>query len=197
MPYRSIHQAQLGRGIPVPGRTRGSRDCGPRSWQVAADQRSAGRKRIGVRALRRRGGVPGPQATSMSDAKRALHGLPVPGRRPLRAYIKRRVSEVKQAARNGRPVVVAIDYGAWNDRDAGTGDPRFRGPHSVVILEQRDRGAGVEWLLMDPLDDGRRAGIERGSRWVRRRDVIAAMLALAGGNRSGIWALVVAGGQRW
>jgi hypothetical protein len=63
-------------------------------------------------------------------------------------------------------------------------------------MAERDRGAGVEWLLADPLDDGRRAGIARGPRWVLRRQLVAAAVALAGGKRDGIWAGVIGGGRR-
>ncbi len=197
MPYQPLHQAQLGRGVPVPGGTTGARDCGPRSWQMAADARSHGRIRPGVRRLRRRAGAPGPVPTSIDHARRALHGLPVAGRTPLRYYRKRRVAEVRQAVRRGKPVHLAIDYGAWNRSQRGrTGDPNFRGSHSVLITRQRKRGHGVEWLLFDPLDDGRRRGIERGGRWVLRRHLIAAAVKLAGGNRNGIWAGVIGGANR-
>lgn len=195
MPNDPIHQAQLGRGIPVPGRTRGSLDCGPRSWQMGADDRTNGRVRPGVRALRRRAGVTGPQATSTADAQRALDGLRVPGRTPLRYYRKSSAAAVRQAVRNGRPVHLGIDYGAWNDSQRRrTGDPRYRGGHSVLVARERRRGAGVEWLLFDPLDDGRRPGIERGGRWVLRRDLLAAATSFAGGSGR-VHAGVIGGGH--
>jgi len=198
MPYQPVHQKQLRRGVPVPGRTRGSRDCGPRSWQMIADARTRGRVRPGVYRLRRRAGVSGPQATSIDDGQRALNGLPVPGRKPLKAWRKRKLRDLNAAVRAGRPAMVAIHYGHWNrTQDKRTGDPNFTGAHAVAILDERRRGAGIEWLLGDPLDDGRRKGIERGARWVKRKDVNDAALALAGGNRNGIWALVVGGaGER-
>jgi hypothetical protein len=94
----------------------------------------------------------------------------------------------------GRPVVLAISYWQWNKtKDKRTGDPNFIGAHSVLIFGERRRGHGVEWLLFDPLEDGRRSGIERGATWQRRRDVMAAALALVGGDRQGLWALVIGG----
>lgn len=198
MPYVAKHQPQLGRGVPVPGRSRGSVDCGPRSWQMVADQRTDGRIRPGVKRLRRRGSVPGPQPTSLTDAWRALDGRRVPGREPLRFYRKRTVAQLKQGVRKGRPAVVAISYRAWNASQDETGDPYFTGAHSVAILGERDRraqGSRIEWLISDPLDDGRRSGIARGPRWVLRRDVINAAVAL-GGSRNRIYAGIVGGGRR-
>lgn len=189
MPYVPIHQKQLGRGVPVPGKAQGSRDCGPRSWQMGVDARSKGRKRPGVRALRRRGGVTGPQATSIDDAHRALDGMNIPGRTPLRYYRKRQATAAQKAVAAGKPVHLAIDYGKWNDvMRKDTGDPAFRGGHSVLVFGERRRGSGIEWLLFDPLDDGRRKAIPRGPRWVLRKHVMAAARALGG-----IWAGVIGG----
>lgn len=192
MPYDPIHQAQLYRGVPVPGRTQGSRDCGPRSWQMGADARSDGALRIGVRRLRRRAGATGPVPTSMDDAQRALDGLKVPGRTPLRAWRKRSSEAIQEAVQRGHPVVLAIHYGRWNEVMAkDTGDPYFTGAHSVLVRRERRRPrAGVEWLLFDPLDDGRRAGIARGGRWVRRAKLMTAARAL------GAYYALVIGGAR-
>lgn len=198
MPYVAVHQKQLGRGIPcINGRPQGSTDCGPRSWQAAADQRTRGRIRPGVRRLRRRAGATGCVPTSLDDAKRALDGLSVPGRTPLRFYRKRTVAAIRRAARVGAVLIVAIDYGKWNQiHKRETGDPNFKGAHSIAVLDQRTRGAGIEWLVMDPLEDGRRAGIPRGSTWRLRSEVIAAAVALSGGDRDAIYAGIVAGGKR-
>lgn len=183
MPYIPRHQKQLGQGVPVPGKAQGSRDCGPRSWSMGVDARSKGRKRPSVRLLRHRGGVPGPQPTSIDDAHRALHGMIIPGRTPLRYYRKAKATAVQHAVAAGKPVHLGIDYGTWNDVMKGdTGDPRFRGGHSVLVFGERRRGAGIEWLLFDPLDDGRRKGIPRGSRWVLRKHVMAAAKALTPGR---------------
>lgn len=194
MPYVPRHQAQLGRGIPVPGATQGSRDCGPRSWQMGADARTTGKRKPGVRALRRRGHCTGPVPTSMDDAKRALDGLSVPGRTPLRYYRKRKAADVKQAVRKGRPVHLAISYRKWNtSQKQETGDPAFSGAHSVLIFGERRRGHGVEWLLFDPLEDGRRAAISRGPTWRLREHIMVAAIALAGGDRNRLYAGVIGG----
>jgi hypothetical protein len=198
--YQPKHQPQLGRGIPVPGRTQGSRDCGPRSWSMGVDARSKGRRRPSVRWLRKRGNVEGPQPTSIDDAKRAVHGLAVRGRSPMRYWRTRSVAKVRQWVRKGRPVQLAIDYGTWNDlRDHETGDPRFRGGHSVMIYGQRKTVNLVEWQLFDPLEDGRRAGIVSGPSWVPRWQVVRAAKALGEQyGRRDIWAGLIGGahGQR-
>jgi len=198
MPRIPEHQAQLGRGIPVPGRTRGALDCGPRSWQGGIAARTGGRLFRTVARLRARGRVPGPVPTNIDDARRACDGLRVPGRRSLRYYRRRRARDVRRAVRAGLPVQLAISYRAWNEsQDERTGDPRFMGGHSVLIYGERVIGDqhGVEWLLYDSLDDKRRRGIPQGPRWVKRRDLIAAAVALAGGDRDGIWAGIFGGAR--
>ena len=196
MPYLPKHRRQLGEGVRVPGRARGSMDCGPCSWEVLADKQSAGRVKPGRVQLRKRANVSGPQPTNIDDAWRALNGYPVPGRTKLRYYRKRRVAQVRRAVRLGRPVQLAIAYFDWNKTQRrATGDPNFLGGHSVAIVAERRRGPGVEWLLYDSLDDRRRPGIPAGARWVLRRHVISAAVALAGGNRNGIWAGVMGGGK--
>lgn len=197
MSYQPALQPQLGRGIPVPGRTRGSRDCGPRSWQMGIDARTRGRVHHTIAWLRNRGRVPGPVPTSIDDARKAIDGLAVPGRSPLRYYRRRKVAGVRKAVRAGFPVQLGIDYGAFNRlQRKRTGDPNFSGGHSVLVYGQRDGKRGVEWQLFDPLDDGRRAGIPRGPRWVPRKHLIKAAVALAGGDREAIYAGIVAGGRR-
>jgi len=48
MTYLPAHQAQLGAGIPVPGRTRGSRDCGPRTVSMGIDKLTEGQVALGI-----------------------------------------------------------------------------------------------------------------------------------------------------
>jgi len=193
--YMPKHQRQLGVGVRVPGRTRGSRDCGPRSWSMGVDARSKGRRRPTVVWLRKRGGVEGPQSTSIDDAKRAVHGLRVRGRSPMRYWRTRDVANVRRWVRKGRPAHLAIDYGKWNDLLGDrTGDPRFRGGHSVMVYGQRRERGLLEWLLWDPLEDGRRAGIPVGPTWYPRWQIISAARALgARYGRSDIWAGLIGG----
>lgn len=197
MAYQPVLQTQLGRGIPVPGRTRGSRDCGPRSWQMGIDARTRGRVHHTIAWLRARGRVPGPVPTSIDDAKRAIDGIRVPGRGPLRYYRRRTVAAARKAVRAGYPLQLGIDYGAWNkSQRRHTGDPRFTGGHSVLVFGQRVTDHGViQWHLFDPLEDHRRPEIPRGPRWVDRKDLIAAAVELAGGRRDAIYAGVIAGGR--
>jgi len=197
MPYVPVHRMQLGRGTPVPGRTRGALDCGPRSWQVGIDARTRGTAFYPVSFLRARGRVPGPQPTNIDDAKRAIDGLRVQRRTPLRYFRRRTVAGVRKAVRRGFPVQLAISYRKWNTIvKHDSGDPAFRGGHSILIADQRDRGHGVEWLIYDSLEDGRRKNIPRGPSWRRRRDVVAAAVALADGDRNRIWAGVIAGAKK-
>lgn len=198
MTYRPRHQPQLNRGVPVPGRTKGSRDCGPRAIQMAMDKQTRGRLKPGPVELRQRMGKEGPTTTTIWDAKKGVESYKGgTNYKPMRYYIKRKVTEVKQAVRSGKPVQLAIHYGVLNDRLRKTGDPYFRGGHSVMVCEQKTRKDGtVLWLLFDSLDDARRSTIPQGPRWVKREDVIAALKALAGGNANAIFAGVIGGGQK-
>ena len=197
MPNLPKHQAQLGRGPPVPGRTRGSRDCGPRTWQMGVDYLTKGQKVPGITELRRRGNVPGPQPTNVQDAKLAVESYQkIKGRKPLRYYIKSRIADVKTAVAKGKFVQCAIDYGKFNDLMHRTGDPNFRGGHSIGILGQKTLKSGrVRWLLWDPLDDNRRGEIPQGPRWVDRWKVIRSMESFAGG-KGRCYAGVFGGGQK-
>ena len=197
MRYRAKHQAQLGAGTPVPGGEQGSRDCGPRSWSVGMDAQTRGRIVPSVDEARRRANVRGPQQTNVYDWQRAtLTYTGGPKYKPMRYYIKRRVSEVKQAVRMGRAVQICIHYGVFNDLMKRTGDPNFRGGHGVTVTDQKTLKNGtVRWLLYDSLDDKRRAGIPQGWRWVDRDKLVKAMIAF-GGSRNSIFAGVFAGGQK-
>ena len=193
---RPKHQAQLGRGTLVPGSaTRGTRDCGPRSWQMGIDAQTRGVRRPGVGKLRRHAGAIGPRATTFLHARRAIDGMAVPDRTRLRYYIRRRLADVRQAVRAGRPVHLGIDYGRFGDLMGGTvGDPAFRGGHSVLVCGQRQRRGRVEWRLFDPLDDGRTPRTPKGPRWVPRAALTRAAVVLANGDPDRIWAGVFGGG---
>lgn len=181
MGYAPRFQHQLGRGVLVPGRTRGSRDCGPRTWQMGVDFQTKGEKVPRITTLRRRAGKSGPKPTSIYDAKKAIDGMNVRNRKPLRYYIKSRIADVKTAVKAGKYVHVCIDYGKWNDLMRRTGDPLFRDGHSMGVLGQRTWKGEVQWLLWEPLEDHRRANIPQGPRWVPREHVVKAMEAFGGG----------------
>lgn len=180
--YLPAHQAQLGAGTPVPGRTQGSRDCGPRIWQMGIDKLTEGQKVPGITEVRRRAGTPGPQTTSTADAQRCVESYErIRGRRPLRYFVRSHIEDVEVAIRRGRMVQLAIDYGTFKRLMRRTGDPAFTGGHSVDMLGERERRGRTWWLLWDPLDDQRRAGIPQGPRWVPARHVMAAVEAFGGG----------------
>ena len=180
--YHPAHRSQLGKGVPVPGRSRGSVDCGPRTVQMGIDQLTRGEQVPSIVEIRRRMGKPGPVPTSTTDADRCVESFgPQNDRRGL-DYVRLQgaVYEplLRDAVRAGEYVQVAIDYGVFN-RQLGkrTGDPNFTGGHSIGIHGWRIHGGKAQWQLFDPLDDGRRAGIPKGPRWVSPAAVVAAWRA--------------------
>lgn len=182
MVYLPKHQAQLGSGVPVPGGTQGSRDCGPRSTSVGVDNQTHGQRVPGVREVRNRAGTPGPQPTNIIDAKRAVDSYRrIKGRRPLAMLLRGTTVGLEEALKRGRMLQVAIDYGTFNRLMRRTGDPDFAGGHSVSVIGLRFR-KGKRWtLLYDSLDDRRRYGIPQGARWVPLNVIIASAEAFAGG----------------
>jgi len=193
--FLPAHQAQLGAGIPVPGRTRGSRDCGPRSASVGVDKLSEGAKVPGMTEMRRRMGTPGPQRTSVLDIKRGVESYRrLRGREPLRFLLRSEVADIRRAIARGKGVMLAIDYGVFNALMRRTGDPAYQGGHAIDIMGERSRGGRLWWLLYDSLDDARRAGIPQGPRWVPALNVIRAAEAFAfdGSIQGGVYA----GGRR-
>jgi hypothetical protein len=164
---------------------------------MGMDKATKGRLKPHPPELRKRMGTPGPQTTNVYDAQQGVQSYKGGTKwRPMRYYIKRRVSDVKAAVRDGKPVQLAIHYGAFNDVMGRTGDPYFRGGHSIMVCEQKKWKDGtVVWLLYDSLDDQRRMTIPQGPRWVPRWKVIKALTALANGNPNAIWAGVIGGGQ--
>lgn len=179
--YLPSHQAQLGAGIPVPGGTRGSRDCGPRSTSVGVAAQTHGQRVPSVREIRIRAGTPGPQATSILDAKRAVDSYQrIKGRRPLTMLLRSTTVGLEEALKRGRMLQVAIDYGTFNRLMRRTGDPGFTGGHSVSVVGLRFR-KGRRWtLLYDSLDDRRRYGIPQGARWVPLNAITSSAEAFAG-----------------
>jgi hypothetical protein len=195
MGYPIRFQPQLGRGIPVPGGTRGSRDCGPRSVQMGIDGRT--NKIVSISDLRRRMGTPGPQVTNVADAKRGVESYRVRNHKRMTYTIRSLLSELRGAVRAGREVQVCIDYGTWNRVMYRTGDPDFTGGHSILVRGQRTRPNGkVQWKIHDPLEDGRAHIIPGpGPRWVSREAVCRAAEAFARANGR-CWVGVLGGGQR-
>jgi hypothetical protein len=179
--YKPRHQAQLGRGTPVPGATQGSMDCGPRTIQMGIDQLTRGERVPDIAEIRDRMNAEGAQSTNTADAQRCVESYDEPemgklDRKPL-TYYKREGDQdaLDDAVKGGDYVHLAIDYGTFNDVADNTGDPGFRGGHSVGVFGWRkDDDGDVEWRLFDPLDDGRSGGIPIGPRWVKRSKLIAA-----------------------
>lgn len=197
MPYEPRHQHQLGRGVPDPRgvKSKGSRDCGPRTVQMGIDHQTEGELVPSVADIREAMGTPGYQVTNVRDAERAVPTFHAPGRRPLRYRVVRTTGDVRRAVRDGRFVQVCLDYGVFNARAGRTGDPAFEEGHSGGLHGARSRDGEVEWQLYDPLDDERRPEIPDGPRWVRRAHIMAAIEAFAGG-RGQAWAGIFYGGQK-
>jgi hypothetical protein len=200
MAYVPKWRKQLGVGTPVPGATRGSRDCGPVSWAVGVDWATRGQIRPSIIDIRRRGGVPGPQRTNVDDCVRAVESYKViRGRKPLRAYKKTYMGDVRSAVKAGKYVMACILYGKYNQVVGKTGDPNFNGPqsgHSIGVLGQRSYQGKVQWRIFDPLNDGRRNEISGpGSRWLDRDDIVVSMEAFARA-KGRCWAVVLGGGQK-
>jgi hypothetical protein len=194
--YRPRHQRQLNAGIPVPGRTRGSRDCGPRTWSMGVDFQTRGEVVPSMEQIRERGNVEGPAMTGIRDAQRAIESYDsVRGRMPLRFFIKDHIADVKAAVDAGKFVVCCVSYRKFNELVGRSGDPNFDGNHMFGVLGERDEGDEPEWLLFDALDDQRRSGIPAGPRWIKRSIIVKSLEAYAR-RRGRCWAGVMGGGQR-
>lgn len=186
--YQPRHQPQLNRGVPVPGGSRGSRDCGPRSIQMALDGLTRGELVPSIPEIRKRMGKSGAQTTNTSDAERCVESYDAEmshfDRRRL-IYDRFRGSVflplLSDAVRAGEPVQLAIDYGRFNVlMRRKTGDPNFTGGHSVMVHGWRRSGHRQQWLLFDPLDDARRDGIPDGPRWVPKSALVGAWKSFGG-----------------
>ena len=193
--YWPRFRSQLGKGTPVPGATRGSKDCGMRSFQHAFGFLTHDKFVPWVDNIRQRMGrvpyldggelvVPGSNVWDMEKAAKTYDAaLARRGRKPIRVYKKFSTASLRRAVNAGRVVQVAIDYGVFNRVMGRTGDPNYSGGHSVVVLGEKKWGNGaVVWKLYDSLDDERRPGIPQGPRWVPRWKVIKAAEAWSGGK---------------
>lgn len=186
--YHPRHQPQLGRGTPVPGGTRGSRDCGPRTVQMGIDQLTRGELVPSIQEIRRRMHKPGAQTTNTSDADLCVESYGSEMARLDRRgldYERYRgtvfLPKLTDAVRAGDYIQVAMNYGAFNRAMRHrTGDPDFTGGHSVGVHGWKRSGSGQLWLLFDPLNDGRRKGIPNGPTWVPKEAVIAGWRSFGG-----------------
>lgn len=207
MTFMPRFRPQLGRGTPVPGRTRGSKDCGMRSFQHGFGALTHDCFVPTVKSIRTAMDrepywlpstgqvvVPGSNVWDMEEAARTYdRELARNGHKPIRVYKKFLTKSLKLAVRAGKPTQVALDYGVFNQVMGRTGDPNYTGGHSVLIAgEKRWPSGTIVWLLYDSLDDARRPEIPGpGPRWVPRWKVIRAARAWA--NKTTAGAEVVAG----
>jgi hypothetical protein len=153
--------------------------------------------------IRERMGKAGNRTTNTADAQKCVSSYDKEmvkfKRLPLRYQRltgEQHLDLLEDALKAGQYAHLAIDYGVWNDRmkasGGRTGDPKFRGGHSVGVLGWKRDERGVVWYrLFDPLDDKRRPIIPKGPRWVRRGPLVAALKAygsyfgiLRGGERT-------------
>lgn len=90
----------------------------------------------------------------------------------------------------GKGAVLAVDYGVYRSLSPRkSGSTTFSGNHAVFVLGSRKRGSGPEWLIWDPLNDGRRAGIPDGPVWVSAAKVKASAEAVEKAGKT--WAVLV------
>jgi len=181
--------------IPVPGKTDGARDCGPRAALHGVDFLTRGELRPAVRVFRKKAGVPGPQKTNIYDLRLGVESFYCRGRKPLSLFIKSFTGDIKTAVSSGKGVLLCIDYNRFNELAAKTGDPFYTGGHAVSVFGERKVDGEVMWLLYDSLDDARRAGIPQGPRWVKRSILVECMEAFAKA-RGRCYAGVFGGGQK-
>jgi hypothetical protein len=148
---------------------------------MGIDQVTRGQVVPSIVDIRKRMQKTGSKTTNTADAKRCVDSFKsIPGRRPLR-YVRltgeAHLDVLDDAIKGGEYAHLAISYGVFNDKmDRKTGDPGFRKGHSVGVFGWKRDGKGIIWWrLWDPLDDRRRPGIPKGSRWVRKSALVAAL----------------------
>lgn len=191
-------RTQLGKGTPVPGATRGSKDCGPRSFMHGFGYLTRDKAVPWVSLIRDWMERKGPTGTNVWDmqkaAKAADDWLAKRGRNPIRVYLKFTRSAVKDAVRNKRIVQLAVDYGEWNRIMGKTGDPNYKGGHSITVLGERrwDNGT-IVWRVYDSLEDNRRNEIPMGPKWRPRWKVLRAAKVWANKTAPGVDVELVGG----
>ena len=182
--YWPRFRSQLGKGTPVPGATRGSKDCNVRAFQHAFGFLTKDKFVPYVDNIRIRMGRPGPTGTTLWNSQKAAAtydaALAKVGRKPIRVYLKFTKKALIADVQAGRVACIAIDYGQFNKNMNKTGDPNFKGGHGIMVLgEKRWNDGTLVWRLYDSLDDNRRNSIPQGPRWVPRYKVLAAAQAWA------------------
>lgn len=188
----------------------GSSDCGPCATIEALYVASCGRHTIGnrerraflINKIRDLGLADRTGATDNDQMRRAYvstyfaNAFAALGLRPPRASAVFWRADFdtefpKPQLQDGKWASVSVDYAYVNANLGITGDPNFNGNHQVVVGNLRTQN-GVQWVTwVDPLMDGRRAGIADGPQAVRLSFVKGAADAYTGdgpvGSASG-WA---------
>lgn len=123
-------------------------------------------------------------ATRLIDQRKAFTSQMLTGaylaaggkRRPSNGTLKVTHGDVVRQLRQGRWVVVAIDYGRLNDlMPSLSGSTTFRGGHSIVLGGYAKGSNDVAWTYLgDPLHDGGAPGRPRGWQRVRVRRYLRA-----------------------
>jgi hypothetical protein len=195
-------RTQLGKGTPVPRRTRGSLDCNIRSFQHGFGYLTGDRAVPLVSVIRAWMDHSGPKPTNLWDSQRAAkeadNWLANRGRKRIRIYLKFTKNAVTKAVRNKRIVTLAIDYGEWNRRMGRTGDPNFTGGHAITVLGEVRWTAGLVWKVYDSLEDNRRPEIPQGPKWRPRWKILkAAEVWARKTNNTEVVAAVYRGGGKY
>lgn len=191
-------RTQLGKGTPVPGGTRGSRDCNVRSFQHGFGYLTRDNAVPWVSLIRKWMEREGPTGTNLWDSQKACIAaddwLARQDRKRIRLYLKFRKRAVIKAIQAKRVVTLAIDYGEWNRLMGRTGDPNYKGGHAITVLGELRWTLGLVWKVYDSLEDDRRPEIPQGPKWRPRWKVLRAAKVWA--DKTAPTAEVVAGVYR-
>jgi hypothetical protein len=177
-------------------------DCGPCTVIQSMHIASCGRFAIGnrerrielIETIRRVGGSAPTGSSKVSEAHRAYtstwaaNQFAALGLRKPRATLMIGVawSTFLAALEAGKWAHVGLRYGpidAWNG-GAVTGQPGYDSGHALNVGNWRMKGGNAWVTIVDPLADGRRAGIAKGPQAIRLSAVKDAMELFAGTNKA-------------
>lgn len=171
--------AQLQNGTPTAGA-----DCSVMTIQGLVRWATWGQLVPSVANIRAKVGTP-TGGISMSQALQAYKAYGVA------ATLTRAFTDITAGLQAGKAVHAAIGYG-WVNQNAPqlSGDPNFSGGHGLGLYGW-EAIAGHSWVLwLDPLGDGRRAGIAKQICMAKQGQVAGAMAAFS----SGVTGIVVTQG---
>jgi hypothetical protein len=153
---------------------------------MGVDWQTDGAKVPEIADFRKRAGTVGAKPNTTATLQKGVLSYDTPketnGFKPLQAKraLQRPHAELEELARAARWVTLSIMYSTINQRRPDlSSDRHFNGGHSVGMLGRRESTGKVEYLIFDPLADGRKEGYPRGPKWWPRGLVFAATEAFA------------------